>query len=264
MGLYIRPEYFQTVHYYFFCLGIFSLTSSFLFATYNAYSYLFMAFYVVNSAIAWYMSWFMHTRMKTIFVIRMGRYAASHVLLTVISGGAAVLMYWIFQIEFEAVMTAFVMINFFVIFLGLMWYAIGTMKIASRFFEWQDRGRLQIGREMAMRYRTKGGLKLVDDETIRDYRWGGSAAIDQLFMQVKIKSEKGEDFSDAVKEIEMKLSETRIQELEGKVENLKKKVEGKEDEGLLQSYMGVIKSHERSMMDYEKEVLKRKGAEKKA
>jgi hypothetical protein len=262
MGLYIRPEYFQTVHYYFFCLGIFSLTASFMFTTYNAYSYLFMIFYIVNSGIAWYMSWFMHSRMKTVFIIRMGRYAASHMVLTVLSGGMAVFMYWAFALEFEALMTVFVTVNFFVIFMGLMWYAIGALKIADRFFDWQDKGRLETGREMVMRYRGKGGLKLVDDETIRGYQWGSNGAIDQLFMKAKMKSEKGGDFSEVVRDIEVKLSEMKIHELEGRVENLKLRTGGKADAGLLESYMGAIKSHERSTLDYEKEAVKRKQSEK--
>lgn len=263
MGFYIKPEHFQTIHYYFFSLGIFSFTTSLLFAAYNAYSYLLVALYVANSAMAWYMSWLMHSRMKTVFLIRMGSYVASHMLLTLVSGGASVLLYAFFQLDFEVFVTGFVMVNFFVIFLGLMWYAIGAMKIAERFFEWQDRGRLQTGREMVMRYRSKGGLKLVDDEAIRSYRWGTSAAIDQLFMQAKMKAGKGEDFSEAVREIEMKLSGMRIQELEEKVENLKKAGDGS-DEGLLKSYMGAIMSQERNVMDYEKELMKRKTSVKKS
>jgi hypothetical protein len=263
MGLYIKPEYFQTVHYYFFCLGTFSLTTSFLFTAYNAYGYLFLAFYVANSAIAWYMSWFMHTRMKTVFVIRMGRYAASHIILTILSGGTSVFLYWIFALEFEAVMTAFIMVNFFVIFLGLMWYALGKFKVAEKFFDWQDRGKLETGREMVMRYRSKGGLRLVEDQEIMGYKWGSNADIDQLFMQVKMKSEKGNDFSDAVRDIEIKIGEIRIRELEGRIENLKKG-QSMTDENLLQSYMGAVRSREKSMMEYEKEAVRVKASQNKA
>ena len=77
-----------------------------------------------------------------------------------------------FAAEYEAIITAFLMVNFFVIFLGMLWYLIGKFKVAERFFDWQDRNKLNIGRDMVMRFREKRGLKLVDDETRRGYRLG--------------------------------------------------------------------------------------------
>jgi hypothetical protein len=258
MAFYIKPEYFQTIHYYFFCLGIFSLTTSFMFTSYNAYSYIFMSFYVVNSAISWYMSWFMHTRMKTVFVVRTASYLLTHVVLTFFSGGLAVLLYYMFQLEYEALITGFIMVNFFVIFFGLMWYILHVLKVTDRFFDWQERGKLEIGRDMVIRFREKKGVKLIDDKTLKGYKWGTDAAIDGLFMQVKMKAEKGEDFSDIVRDIEMKLSEAKVRDIEMKIENLGKKEMSETDRHMLASYNTLIKGHEKDMLEYEKALYRKK------
>ncbi len=258
MALYIKPEYFQTIHYYFFSLGIFSLTTSFLFTSYNAYTYIFMGFYIVNSAISWYLSWFMHARMKAVFIIKTGRYAASHVFLTVFAGGTAVAMYWFFELQFESIITAFLMVNFFVIFMGFMWYVLGVTRIASRFLEWQERGRLDLGRDMVMRFREKKGLKLVDDETMRSYRWGTDAKVDSLFMQVKLKSGKGEDFTELVRQLEMRISDLQVRELEQKIEKLGAGEPGKADKDMMDGYKSMVKSHEKSMLEYEKSLYRSK------
>ncbi len=258
MGFYIKPDYFETIHYYFFSLGIFSLTTSFLFTSYNAYTYIFMTFYIINSAISWYMSWFMHTRMKAVFVIRTGTYAATHVLLTVFSGGSAVFMYAYFQLEFESIVTSFIMINFFVVFLGFMWYILGALRISQKFFDWQEKGKLEIGMSMVMKCREKMGVKLVDDKTLRSYKWGTNPEIDQLFMDVKRKSEKGEDFTAIVKRLEMKISEIDILELEAKMTKLgsSEKLEDT-DKRMMSSYEALIKSHEKNMLEYEKALYKK-------
>ena len=266
MGLYIKPDYFQTIHYYFFSLGIFSLTTSFLFTSYNAYSYIFMAFYVVNSGVSWYMSWFMHTRMKAVFVIRTGSYAASHVILTLFSGGMAVGIYWLFEIQFEAIITAFIMINFFVLFMGLMWYILGTLKVTERFLDWQDKNKLEIGKDLVMKLRERKGVKLMDDDALRAYKFGTDPQIDRLFMEAKMKSENGEDFLETARQIEMRMGELKIGELQGKVENISKGELSTAEKELLSSYRSLIKSHEKGMLEYEKALYKKgkEASEKKA
>ncbi len=257
MKLYIKPEHFQIVHYYFFSLGMFSLTIAFMFPLESVFSFMFMSFYAVHSAIAWYMSWFLHKRVKAIYIIQGASYIFHHVVLTVISGGIAIAFYYLFADSFEAMMTSILTINFFVIFLGFLWYFMGAMKIAERFVDWQEERKLQVGREMVMRFRKKRMIDLLDDETIKSYKWGSDNAIDQAFMDIKMKSEMGSDFGDAVKDVEVRISELKIRELENKIMNIEKGEVTPADANLVKSYRDAIKQQERRVMDYEKRFYKR-------
>jgi len=93
MGVYISPRYLQIIHYYFFALGVVSFVAFVLFWGQGIFPYLFIAFYVAHSAISWYVSWFSHGRMREIYVMNTFRYAGSHIILTVLSGGMMV-MFW--------------------------------------------------------------------------------------------------------------------------------------------------------------------------
>ena len=90
MALYVKPEYFQIAHYYFFSLGIFSLTTALIYWGNGIYPIILAAFYVAHSVISWYMSWFIHHRMVDVFIINMKKYSISHLILTVWAGHKAV------------------------------------------------------------------------------------------------------------------------------------------------------------------------------
>ncbi len=257
MKLFLRPEHFQTVHYYFFSLGMFSLTIAFMFPLDSVFSFIFISFYTLHSAIAWYMSWFLHRRVKAIYIIQNARYIANHAVLTVISGGLAVAFYYVFSADFEAMMTSIITVNFFVVFLGFMWYAMGAMRVAEKFFEWQEERKLQIGRDMVLRFRKRRMIDLLDEEAIKGYKWGTDSSMDQAFMDVKVKSESGADFGDEVKRVELGLSELKISELERKIQNLETGDVSQSDMDLIKTYREAIKTQRRRMMEYEKRFYER-------
>lgn len=252
MKFYIRPEHFQTVHYYFFSLGMFTLTIAFMLPSYNIYSFIFMAFYITHSSISWYMSWFLHKKMKAFYIIQRTSYIAHHIILTLLSGGLAVTFYYIFEATFEAMVTSILAINFFVVFLGFIWYFMGVMKISEKFVEWQEGRKLQIGRDMVLRFRKKRMIDLLDDEAIKSYKWGTDNTIDQVFMDIKMKSEMGSDFGDEVKEVEVGISELKIRELENKIGNIEKGEVTPADMNLIKSYKEAIQQQQKRAMDYEK------------
>jgi hypothetical protein len=257
MKLYIRPEHFQTVHYYFFSLGMFSLTIAFMFPLDSLLSLIFMSFYAVHSAIAWYMSWFLYKRVKALYIINSKSYITHHVILTLLSGGLAVAFYCIFAANFEAMMTSVITVNFFVIFLGFLWYLMGAMKIAEKFVDWQEARKLQVGRDMLFRFRKRRMIDLLDDETIKSYKFGTDSTIDQLFMSIKMKSEMGEDFGDDVREAEVKIAEVKIQQLEGKTQKLERGGASPADMNLIKSYREAIVKEKKRIMDYEKRFYER-------
>jgi hypothetical protein len=68
MGFYVRPEYFEVIHYYYFSLGIFSFMCSMIFGFSAVYSLVFILLYIGLSAFAWYTSWFMQKRMREFII----------------------------------------------------------------------------------------------------------------------------------------------------------------------------------------------------
>ncbi|MCD6496590.1 MAG: hypothetical protein J7K54_04935 [Candidatus Aenigmarchaeota archaeon] len=249
MKLYLKPEYFQTIHYYFFSLGVFSLTTALMFTEYSIYTFIFVGFYVAHSAISWYMSWFMHRKMKLVYIIQRSSYIVNHMVLVLVAGLGAVGFGYIFRESYDAVMTSMITLNFFVVFLGIMWYAIGATRIAERFFDWREEGRLSRGRDMLLAFRKKRFLELVSDAAVKGYKWGSDPQIDGLFMDLKMLAGQGRDFSEKAKEIEIKLAEAEIAGLEKKMANLG---DSEADKSLAESYMNAIKSKRKAIMEYEK------------
>ncbi len=252
MKLYIKPEQFQTVHYYFFSLGVFSLTIAFMFPLDSMTSLMFMSFYFVHSAIAWYMSWFLYKRVRAMYIIKDRRYIYNHVLLTLLSGGIAIAFYFIFSASFEAMMTSIITINFFVIFLGFIWYLMGAMKIAEKFVDWQEERKLQVGRDMLLRFRERRMIDLLDEDTIKKYKWGTDSGIDQLFMNIKMKSEIGEDFGSEVRDAEVRIAELKMEEMEKRIQDLETGDVSPADMNLIKSYREAVVKEKKRIMGYEK------------
>ena len=53
MGFYIPASWLQAVHYYYFCIGIFSFAGGVVFISFPSYAVLFVVSYVLNSGISW-------------------------------------------------------------------------------------------------------------------------------------------------------------------------------------------------------------------
>jgi len=259
MGIYVKAEYLQIVHYYFFSLGIFSLTSAFLFWDYTIYSYLFVGFYILHSAISWYVSWVMYTRMQEVLIIKSRRYALSHIVLTLWTGGLAVVMWLLFEIEYESMMTSLLMINFFVIFLGGIWYIIGKFKVSEKYFEWQDRGKLDSARRAVMDFRETNKLKVVEDWIVDEYSWGSNESMDRLFIQAKRRRDEGDvrGFAEAARGIEMGLCDERLSDIDRKMSKMRK--EEKPDEKLLKTYQDIAIKYRKEISEYDKHFYGRFG-----
>jgi hypothetical protein len=253
MGLYISPDYFQTIHYYFFCLGIISFTSVFMFWGYGLLSYLFIAFYVAHSAISWYVSWFMYTRMRKIFVINTFRYALSHTVLTIWSGGLSVLLWYISAEYYGTVLTAMLMINFFAVFLGAMWYVLSKLKFIDMFFDWMQSGDLRKAKTIMIDFRKRNKIKLVDDDIIEEYSWGSDTRMDRLFLEAKKQQEEGLDkvLPETIREIEVALTELRIRDLEKSIREMDKAVISETEKQLLKTYHNLIKSYTTKISEYD-------------
>ncbi len=253
MGLYISPDYFQTVHYYFFCLGIISFTSIFMFWGIGLLSYLFIVFYIAHSAISWYVSWFMFTKMQKIYVINTFRYAISHTILTVWAGGLSVLLWYMAAEYYETMLTTLLLLNFFAVFLGGMWYVLSKWKFMDTFFDWMQSGDLRKGKSVMDNFRKKHRLRLVDDDIIEDYLWGTDNRIDRLFLQAKKQHDEHLEkvIPDTIRDLEIALTELRIRELEKRVSEMEGTSVSATERQLLTTYKNLIKSYTHKISNYQ-------------
>ena len=253
MGIYLRPEYFQTIHYYFFAIGIFTLTDAFLFSYSSMISYLLFGFYALDSVISWRISWTMQRRMKDLMVMQSRRYWSSHIILTVWSAGLAVALWLAFEADAEALLFSILMINFFLVFLGGIWYAFSRFRIAGRYFEWQEGKTIGSGKSALLSFRKKSRLRLVDDQVISGYRKGAIPSVDQLFSRMSGR-QRGEDaaaIAGHFREIELKLCEARIRELERKLDSARK-AGGREAPRAAATYAELIDSYRKRVPEYDK------------
>ena len=250
----LKPEYLQTIHYYFFALGMFSLVSAATFSDLSVYSYLFIGFYGTHSAVSWYVSWAMHRSMREVIVINSGRYALSHIVLTVWSAALAVLMWFLFDVNYEYLMFSLISVNFFALFLAGLWLALARMRLLQRFVSWQDRKQLDASREAVAEFRRKAKLYLVDDDMLLGYAWGSDRRIDGLFGDAARLNQAGDrkGFAGKVRELEIAICEMRMRELEEEIRVLGTPA-GDEERQLLKHYQELSVTYRRRIVEYEKE-----------
>jgi hypothetical protein len=259
MGVYLKPEYLYTIHYYFFSLGMVSLTNAFImFTTSATYSYIFLGFYLFHSAITWYLSWFLHVKVRDQVIIKALRYTASHIILTLWSAGLAALMWYLFRTQYEAMVTSLLMINFFVIFLGGMWYILSRLQFAKRLFYLRETMGVRRAMDAVLDFRRRENLSIVDDDMLKKYKLGTNPDIDRLMRLARSQAGKDEaGFRETIRELEMALSETRIDELNRKMKKLAKEEMSEGDKKLFETYTHLVDSYKKKLVHYERLFRKR-------
>lgn len=250
MGLYIGAEYFQIVHYYYFCMGMFSFTAAVIFGF--PYSILFMAFCVLNSGISWYVSWFTQKKMKRFVIIGSSSYMVSHVFLTVMISCMTIFMwyYGVFMMEF--LIESIVQVNFFVFFLGMMWYILTRFDMVSGLFDYFDTLALRRAKKLILSSREKLDLKkLMTDASIKSYKPGTEPEIDSLL--ISIWKQKKSNLKENIHEFEMMMCENAIERLRNRIEKIKSKPGTSHiDQKMIDTYEKFIRDYEKDAVEYEK------------
>jgi len=260
MGLYVSPYHLQMAHYYFFCMAVSSFTSAMLFYFEPLYSYIFLALYIIHSGISWHIAWFLNQRLEEIYIINSPRYALSHFILTVWSSVLSIMLWYIFRLEYNAVINSLFMINFFLIFFAMTWYLLSRLGAVKKLFEWYDTRKAKMLSDMVLRLREQTGKKLVRDEDITDYNYGSDQKIDRLLFNVKglRHARDKEGLFLAIRDLELEIWRIKIKELEKRTEELG---EGKEmsKRELVKVYSKLIDSYKKKRMEYELYFFKKFG-----
>jgi hypothetical protein len=258
MGFYIRPEYMEILHYYYFSIGIFSFIASLSFSFSPVYSVIFILLYFGQSSFAWYLSWIMQKRMKMLVVITTWRYAAQHVLLTFLAGGLTLFLWFINAFNEGRVVEFVLYINYAVFFMAAIWYMVIRFGVVKALFDVFDERVLQSAKKLVISTRESRKdiftRSIISKHAVLDYRTGSAPQIDELLMNAW--REKGSDkLLRRVSEIEMALCAVTVDRLRRWIERTESKgfVTPKERE-TIRSYEQAIEEYAKASLEYEKEV----------
>lgn len=254
MAIELKPAHFQTIHYYFFSLGVISLTSAFLMLSFDVISYIFIAFYIINSVISWQISVYLHTRSKDVFIIKTKKYIINHMVLIFWSAALSVFLWYLFHEVHGAVINSLISINFFIIFLTFFWYVIGKMGISKKYFSFKNKMALDSAKKIVENFNKKENIKLRGEDVIKSYEWGSSYKIDELFHKAKKIEKSGSHFEmmAVVRDIIIAIYEKRIFDLEEKIEEIGKVEINDAEKELMKSYQKLILDYRKELINFEK------------
>jgi hypothetical protein len=241
MVFYIPVLYLKLIHYFYFSVGIFSFASAFVFGFYPSYALFFVVSYIVNSAISWYMSWWLYKRLKKQIIINSWKYVINHLIVTgIVMGVLAIVVLSNVMVrdvsvynpvngdvtEFKAfspeIMDVFLTFNYFTLFLAIIWSLMLRFDFISKFFMTYNRYTLNKGKNVALKLRSKYGSRLksiLPDSYIKDYKPGTVEKVDNILMSI-VKINESDEIR-MVAELEMFFAEQRIMEMRKRIENLK-------------------------------------------
>ncbi|MEM5812498.1 MAG: hypothetical protein QW286_02150, partial [Candidatus Aenigmatarchaeota archaeon] len=138
MGFYVRPEYMEVIHYYYFSMGIFSFMCAIIFGFSAVYSIAFIILYIGQSSFAWYISWHMQRKMREFVIPNSINYAAVHIFFTFFVGGLTFGLWLLGALNEELLVMIVLYVNYFLFFLAFLWYLISKFGILKMFFDVYD------------------------------------------------------------------------------------------------------------------------------
>jgi hypothetical protein len=235
MGIYISTDHLQVIHYYYFFMGVFSLFSAFIFTTaFPSYGSIFTVLFVLHLAISWYVSWVIVKRLRKELVFNMVRYAASHVFIAFLTAGLTILFWYLNILQEVAFMNTVLLINFFVFFVGAIWYIITRFDIVRRFFVLKDTMALRSAMNMAVSVGKEAGMPVPSE--IRSYQPGSDEDMDALLLSLW-KRRKSPEMKNLVKDYYITHYEKEIEKLRNRI---KSQEPGEGEKELVKEYEKLI------------------------
>jgi hypothetical protein len=257
MGLYLGVKYFQIIHYYYFCMGIFSFTAAIIFG--SPYYIYFLAFYVLHSTISWYVAWFVEKRMKKFVVVNSSNYVVSHLILTVVTSAMTLIM-WSYSILIERfLIDSIIYMNYFVFFLGVMWYVMTRFNMISSMFDYFDTITFRRAKRLIISKREELGLKrLITDGRIKSYEPGYEKEIDSALMTLW--KERRSNLVNNIYRFETIVCNNLIQRFRNRIMNIKAKPTFSAiDQKMINSYEKFIHDYGKRALEYEKFFQQKRG-----
>jgi len=259
MGFYVRPEYFEVIHYYYFSLGLFSFMCSMIFGFSAVYSAIFIALYIGLSSFSWYISWFMQKKMREFIIPNSMTYAATHVFFTFFVGGMTFGIWFLGALEEELLITVLLYMNYFVFFLAVVWYLIVKFGVVKTLFDVYDSRIMQSAKNIIIKTRDSRRdiftKTLVSSDSIKGYRPGSNTEIDELLLNAW-RERNSKRLIKRITEIEISLCNQTVIRLKKWIsETASKDAITPKERSVITSYEQMVEHYASASMEYEKSVV---------
>jgi len=265
MGFYIPVSWLQGIHYYFFGIGIFSFASAIIFSQYPSYFILFMVLYIGNSFLSWYMSWWVHKRVKKQIILNYQKYMINHFIVAVVAVSIlALLLFLNFarfvtagteQITFSMIIPEFIdsimIFNYFVFSSAAIWSFALRFDMINKAFSTYNTFTARRARDFAIKKRSEFKLGvLVPVDRFKGYKIGSNEKIDALLMEIWT-DRKSPTLKKSIGKLELAMSETVISELNVRIDNLMRSENPSENRVLVMNYQKLIEKYKRESQGFE-------------
>jgi hypothetical protein len=259
MSFYVRPEYLEIIHYYYFSIGIFSFIAAVSFGYSAVYSAIFILLYVGQSSFAWYLSWAMQKRMKEIFVISSWRSGTEHVILTFFVGGLTLFLWYVNAFNERSMVEFMLYINYVIFFFAVIWYAVTKFGIVKTIFNVYDFTLMERAKGLVIKTREKRRdiftRRIIGDENIKNYKTGSNPEIDDLLLNAW-REKSSPRLIKRITEIEMAMCEATVDRLRNWISKTTSQgVVTPRERASIDRYMESLEEYAKSSMDYEKNVI---------
>jgi hypothetical protein len=261
MGIYIPVSWLQAIHYYYYFIGIFSFGTVVIFSAYPTYALVFVISYILNSGICWYMSWWLHKKVKKELIINYTDYAIKHVFVTLASitvlgvllligmpessGGAG-----LHGLVIPRTMDYIVWFNYFSFFAALIWSVALRFDILNKAFATFNSYSLRMAKSFAIKKRKELGLdKLVPLKVFETYELGTDDNIDSILTDIG-SDKKNPKLRLYIRKLELAMCQKFIDEMAKRVQ----KLEG--SKALSGNNSVILAKHQKLIYNFNKESYK--------
>lgn len=259
----ITVRQLQIIHYYYFAMGIFSLTNAIFVGFESFFSLIFLGFYGANSAVAWYLAMVARKRMRTYVVVQSMGFAVRHVIVTLLAVLATSLIWVTDIIPDTGLLNSLLMVNYFVMFLAGMWYVIARTDLTKGAFQIYDNHVFRKSKKLIIRmrhaYHNFFGRQLVTEHELQDYSFGLIREADENFMNAWKNRKNLQYVLECMGRIEIALARSSLARLNESIGDLKREPPSKYNEKLIAQSEKEADDEERSIIEYEKELYRKSG-----
>jgi len=259
MSFYVKPQYLETAHYYYFSIGIFSFMCAIIFGFSAVYSIMFIILYIGQSSFAWYISWIMQRKMRQLVIPSSLRFASEHVAFTFLIGGMTFCLWYFNALNEENLISSILYVNYFVFFAAVVWYLTMRFGVVKTLFDVYDSRMIEKAKKIFIKTRDVRKdiftRTIASDEAIKKYKSGSDAEIDEMLMGI-CKEKGGQKLVRKVAEIEMVMCSRTVERLRRQTEEIiSKGAITPRERAAIERYNQMIEEYSKISMEYEKNVL---------
>jgi hypothetical protein len=209
--MYIKVQHLQYIHYFYFTIGLFSLSNSILIGMGSPFSIFLIAFYAIFMVISWLVAIGVRRMIRDYFIIDSAASITKHVLLSVLASCSAVVM-WVYLDQALIVSVGIVSVNYFALFMAFVWYVFYKTKMLEKVLQSYNNRVLKKCKGLFITTRDRKGMpKLVSDNDIRDYRYSSNGDVDSNLLSIWTNREDEGKIMEIIGEIEIILATKKIE-----------------------------------------------------